>query len=451
MQIQILKLRLKKELGEILVIRIFKIIILLFVAGCSLNSSSSLWTKHKKIEYDKSLVSREINSEKEILNKEINPNIKIKINYEKNKINNSNIKTNNNGFTKYDGQLKKISKYRYSKIQYFNQYDPEISLYENNLIFFDNKGTILNFQENSKLLWKKNYYSKIERKKNPILFFSNKKNILIVADTLARYYSIDLKSGDIIWSKNNDAPFNSQIKILDNKFFVVDDNNILSCFSLKSGEKLWSYKTEKTLIKSKKKISIIIKDNKVFFANSLGDITAIDSNSGKLLWQTPTQSKSVYEDAMFLKISDLVLANNSIIFSNNMNEFFSLDETTGIINWKQLVNSSLRPTRVNDFIFTVSEEGFLIIIDFKTGSIIRSTDLFKNLKKKVRKKTKPTGFIVGKKNLYLTTSTGRLFIAGIDNGQTISIIKLDSGKILRPVVLKESLFIAKNDSIIKLN
>ncbi len=432
-------------------IRIFKIIILLFVSACSLNSSSSLWTKHKKIEYDKALVSREINSEKEILNKEINPNIKIKINYEKNKINNSNIKTNNNGFTKYDGKLKKISKYKYSKIQYFNQYDPEISLYENNLIFFDNKGTILNFQENSKLLWKKNYYSKIEKKKNPILFFSNNKNILIVADTLARYYSIDLKSGDIIWSKNNDAPFNSQIKILDNKFFVVDDNNILNCFSLKSGEKLWSYKTDKTLIKSQKKISIIIKDNKVIFANSLGDITAIDSNSGKLLWQTPTQSKSVYEDAMFLKISDLVLANNSIIFSNNTNEFFSLDETTGIIKWKQLVNSSLRPTRVNDFIFTVSEEGFLIIIDFKTGNIIRSTDLFKNLKKKVRKKTKPTGFIVGKKNLYLTTSTGRLFIAEIDNGQTISIIKLDSGKISRPVVLKESLFIAKNDSIIKLN
>ena len=200
-------------------IRIFKIIILLFVAACSLNPSSSLWTKNKKIEYDKSLVSIEINSKKEILKKEINPNIKIKINYEKNKIYDSNIKTNNNGFTRYDGKLKKISKYKYSKIQYFNQYDPEISLYKNNLIFFDNKGTILHFQENSKLLWKKNYYSKIERKKNPILFFSNNKNILVVADTLAKYYSIDLKSGDIIWSKNNDAPFNSQIKILNNNYY----------------------------------------------------------------------------------------------------------------------------------------------------------------------------------------------------------------------------------------
>ena len=429
---------------------IYLFLIFIIFSSCSFNKNSKFWKSgNLKIEETKNY--KEIFPNEEALKKEFNFNLKLKIKSKNLIQTTSENYLNNYGSINFDRIPKKVSNYKFSKIKKFNQYQPEILFYKNNVIFFENKGSILKFNDKKKLLWKKNYYSKIERKKNPILFFSNNKNILIVADTLARYYSIDLKSGDIIWSKNNDAPFNSQIKILNNKFFVVDDNNILNCFSLKSGEKLWSYKTEKTLIKSQKKISIIIKDNKVFFANSLGDITAIDSNSGKLLWQTPTQSKSVYEDAMFLKISDLVLANNSIIFSNNMNEFFSLNETTGIINWKQLVNSSLRPTRVNDFIFTVSEEGFLIIIDFKTGIIIRSTDLFKNLKKKVRKKTKPTGFIVGKKNLYLTTSTGRLLIAGIDNGQTISIIKLDSEKISRPVVLKDSLFIAKNDSIIKLN
>ena len=96
-------------------------------------------------------------------------------------------------------------------------------------------------------------------------------------------------------------------------------------------------KLKRPLIKSQKKISIIIQDNKVIFINTLGDITALDSNSGRLLWQTPTQSKSIYDDAMFLKISDLVLADNSILFSNNMNEFFSLDVNTGVFNWKQLL------------------------------------------------------------------------------------------------------------------
>ena len=214
---------------------------------------------------------------------------------------------------------------------------------------------------------------------------------------------------------------------------------------------MWSFKTENTLIKSQKKISIIIQDNKIVFSNTLGDISALNPINGRLLWQTPTQNKSVYEDAMFLKISDLIFSENSILFSNNMNEFFSIDLTTGILNWKQPVNSSLRPTKVNEFIFTVSDEGFLVVIDFKTGSIIRSTDLFKNFKKKKRKKIKPTGFIVGNKNIYLSTSNGRLLIVDVETGNTQSVIKLDNEKLSRPIASKQSLFIAKNNSIIKLN
>ena len=43
--------------------------------------------------------------------------------------------------------------------------------------------------------------------------FANDGNILLVADNIAKYFALDLKSGQILWSKNNLAPFNSQIKI----------------------------------------------------------------------------------------------------------------------------------------------------------------------------------------------------------------------------------------------
>ena len=81
------------------------------------------------------------------------------------------------------------------------------------------------------LSWKKNNYSKTEKKMNPILFFSTNKNYLIVADTVAKYYALDINSGQIIWSKNNSAPFNSQIKIFKDKFFIVDSENIIKCFN----------------------------------------------------------------------------------------------------------------------------------------------------------------------------------------------------------------------------
>ncbi len=433
-------------------INYFKIFFfLILLTSCSLNPNSSLWTKDKKINIEDARNIKDITKKESILQREINPNIKINFSNAK-KINSFQKQlTNNDGFTNYNGDLKKISKFKYSKIDNFNQYEPTISAEKNNIIFFDNKGSILKFDNNSKLVWKSNYYSKREIKNKPVLFFSNNQNILIVADTLAKYYALDINNGNILWSKNNTSPFNSQIKILNDKFYVVDDANNLICFSLKDGEKLWNYKVESSLIKSQKKISIVVQNEKIIFNSSLGDLTAVHIDTGKLIWQTPTQKQSVYEDAMFLKNSDLVIAKDSVLFSNNTNEFFSIDLTTGLFNWKQSINSSLRPVYVDNYIFTISEEGYLFVIDFKSGNIIRSTHIIKNLKLKKRNKFIPVGFIVGSNNIYLTTSTGRLFIIDIKTGITQKIIKIDNEKISRPIALRENIYITKNDSIIKLN
>jgi len=431
---------------------LFKLLLLIvFINSCSFNPNSSLWTKKTEIKKDKILKIKQIVEKEKVLKKELNTNLKI--NLSNLKIENSYFQdfSNNNGRSDYDGNLKSISRYKFSKIENFHQYEPEIAIDKNNIIFFDNKGNILKFNNNAKLIWKKNNYSKAEKKMKPILFFSTNPNYLIVADTVAKYYALDINSGKIIWSKNNSAPFNSQIKIFKEKFFVVDSENKIWCFSIKDGSFIWSFKTEKPFIKSQKKNSLVIKNNKVIFNNSLGDITALDLYSGELMWQTPTQTKAIYEDALFLKSADLVIGKNSIFASNNMNEFFSLDADSGIVNWKQKINSELRPTFANNLIFSITNEGYFIIIDNETGNLIRSTNVLKNIKKKKIKKFKPVGFIVGKKNIYLTTTNGRLFIIDILTGNTKSILKIDSEKISRPIVLGENLFIIKDNSIIKLN
>ena len=134
-----------------------------------------------------------------------------------------------------------------------------------------------------------------------------------------------------------------------------------------------------------------------------------------------------------------------------MNEFFSIDSNTGTINWKQKINSELRPTFINNLIFSITNEGYFVVIDNETGNLIRSTNVLKNIKNKKIKKFKPVGFIVGKKNIYLTTSNGRLFVIDILTGNTKSVLKIDNEKISRPIVLDQNLFIIKENSIIKLN
>ena len=310
---------------------------------------------------------------------------------------------------------------------------------------------MIKFDTTSKVIWKKNYYSKLEIKSKPILFFNNNDNTLIVADNLSRYYAVNIKSGNLIWSKNNASPFNSQIKIHKDKFFVTDFDNILRCFSIKDGKELWKIKTGNTFIKSEKKLSITIANNIVYFNNSIGDISAVDIESGSLLWQVPTQNQSIYQDSFFLKVSNLITDGKSIVFSNNKNEFYSLDSETGLINWKQSINSNLTSTLINELIFSISNEGYLIIIDNKTGNIIRITDLLDSFKNKKRSKINPVGFFVGKRNIYLTIDNGKLLVVDINTGKTKSILKIDNEKISKPFVLNQNLYIIKKNSIIKLN
>ncbi len=422
-----------------------------FITNCSLDQKSGIWTKTKKIEEEKKLVLKELFKEEKALDTEFNANLKIKLSAKL--INNSFVNNfdNNNGRINYNGNLKNLSRFRFSKIDNLNQFEPEIVFNDDNLIFFDNKGSILKFNNSSKLIWKKNYYSKPEKKLKPILYFANNKDTLIVADNIAKYYALNINTGKLLWSKNNSSPFNSQVKIYKNMFFVIDFENILRCYSLKDGTELWNIKTEKVFINSQKKLSLIIVDNKVYFNNSIGDISAVNINTGNLLWQTPTQSSKIYEDSFFLKTSDLIADNNSILFSNNKNEFFSLDIKTGTLNWQQKINSNLRSTLVDDMIFAISMEGFLIVIDTSTGKIIRITDIFKQFHKKKRLKIEPVGFIVGSENIYLTTSHGRLIVIDIFTGKTKSMLKIDNEKISRPFVLNQNLYIVKENSIIRLN
>ena len=217
--------------------KIIYFIIFIILSGCSLNKNSKFWSSTEKVEKEVLLKKKsrveEIFKEDEVIIKEFNQDLKIQID-EQYVINKKNIDyTNNDGLVNFDGNLKNISKYKYSKIKNFYQYEPEIVFYKNNIIFFDNKGTIIMFDKNSKLIWKRNYYSKTEQKQNPVLQFAKDNKNLVVADNLANYFMLDIETGELIWSKKNIAPFNSQIKIFNDKFFIIDFSNALRCFSLK--------------------------------------------------------------------------------------------------------------------------------------------------------------------------------------------------------------------------
>ena len=414
--------------------------LLIILSSCGLGKQEVL---------DNNKISKIIFEKSKPINKELNPNLKLKLtNLTKGEVFFGN-NTNNTGNINFSTNFDKTINYKFKTIKEFDFNQPELIFTEDKgIVFFDGKGSIFKINNKLKEIWKVNYYTKREKKLKPIIYFAQINNKLVAADNLSKVFLIDLSNGNLIKSIENNAGFNSNIKIYNDKFLIVDLNNTIRFFSINNGKELWNFETENPFIKSRKKLSLIIKGELVFFINNIGDLTALNVNNGSLFWQTPTQSNVIYQDAFALENSDLVFANDAIYFSNNKNEFFSIDARTGILNWKQAVNSSLTPTIIENFIFSVSSEGYLFVLENMQGNIIRITDMLKNIKNK-KNKIKPTGFIIAKNKIYLSLNNGRLIKADVTSGAFESISKLNGSKILRPNIFNDNMYILKNNAIIK--
>ena len=422
-------------------------IILVFLNSCSFNENSKIWKDKGNNTITKKNITKVLTEKKKVVS-EFNQGLKLDLSSIKSK--NKTIDNQNNfGLQNYKGELKKISSFKFSKLEEINQLNFKPIFLKNGIIFFDKKGSIVRYSDNQKIIWKQNHYSKAERKLKPKLNFVVDDKNLLVADSISKYYSVNIITGELNWSKNNEYPFNSSIKKYKDKIFVVDYKNTLRCYKIKDGSECWNLKTEDSFTISNIKYSLIISNDNVIFSNSIGDITAVDIETGLIVWQLPTQSSSIINETFNFKSSRLVSDGNSIFFSNNKNEFYSVDLKTGTTNWINEINSNIQPTLVGNLIFSVSNEGYLYLIEKNKGNILRITDLFLNYKDKKRKTVYPVGFVIGNKNLYLTNSDGRIIVAGIEDGNVFKIEKVSGGLISEPYIFNNNLYVVRNGSIIK--
>ena len=424
------------------------IISLFFLNNCSLNENSRIW-KNKKDNSINPKNIKKIFSEKKIITQF---NQELKLDLANIKINNKVVDNQNNyGFQNYSGSIDKVGNYKFSKLDDVNELNFKPVFLNDGLIFFDKKGSIIRYDNNQKVLWKKNHYSKLEKKLKPKLNFALVDQNLLITDSISKYYSINVNSGELIWSKNNIYPFNSEIKRGKNKIFVVDYKNTLRCYNINDGSECWNLPTEDSFTISSSNFSLIIDGELIIFTNSIGDVTAVDIDSGLITWQLPTQSSSIINETYNFKVSKLVSDNKSIYFSNNKNEFYSIDVKTGTTNWINEINSNLTPIISSNLIFTVSNEGYLYVIEKNNGNIIRISDLYINYKIKKRKNVKPIGFAIGDKKLYLTNTDGKMIIVDLNLGKVIGVEKIAGNFTSRPFIFNQSLFVIRNGSIIQYN
>ena len=106
-------------------------------------------------------------------------------------------------------------------------------------------------------------------------------------------------------------------------------------------------------------------------------------------------------------------------------------------------------TILDKLIFTISNDGYLIVLDNLKGEIIRSTKI--DTKINLKKNLFFNGFIIAKNKIYISLSDGKILVVEILNGKQIITKKLKRSNISKPIVLNKYMFILSKNSIRKYN
>ena len=318
-------------------------------------------------------------------------------------------------------------------------------VFENNIIFSDNNGTIFNINQNGEINWKKNIYKKIYKKVYKNLVFSIYQNNIYVADNIGFIYSIGLNNGKLVWIKNHGIPMKSNIKIYKNKIFLINQDNRILCFNTKNGSKIWDIRSVPSFIKLQNFLSSAIsKQGDVIAINSSGDLLKVNANNGKIAWSLNTLESTLAHATDFFKSSEIVIIDDNIIVSSK-SSLFSYNLNTGYTNWKQEVSSIGAPIIDGKNIFILTDNGYFVIIDKDTGIIISSTNILKILKKK-KQETKITGFIMGSGKIYSVTSNGYLIVSSPVSGKVEYFKKIGDPVTSAPIINNGKLYILTKNS-----
>ena len=361
---------------------IFKLFFLILLTCCSFDNKTGIWNEENNILIDKSnnifKDFKNTSSSEKIFDETIpiknNFDFKIPEPISNKKWNDIFYKTNNNlnnfkfsGYNQLVFKSKKLSKYL----------SGGDLLFENgNVIISDIKGNLIVFSvSENKIISEFNFYKKrfkrIKKKLNIIV----EKNIIYVADNIGYIYAINFVDNKIIWAKDYKIPFSSNLKIFQDKIAVSSQNNNLNIINKNDGNLIKLIPTEETIINNQF-INNLSTDGKkqIFFLNTFGSLYSIDFDSLRINWfNNFNQSTELLNSELF--DGNKIVNNDEFLIISSNNKTYVIENQTGTIVKIFNFSVKVKPIIINELVFLITNNNYLITLDLKSNSILYSYNI----------------------------------------------------------------------------
>ena len=122
-----------------------------------------------------------------------------------------------------------------------------------------------------------------------------------------------------------------------------------------------------------------------------------------------------------------------------------MNSINGVLKWDFPFNSKISPIILENYVFLISEKGFVVSLDRRNGNVIWSQNLFKNSKKLKYDKTGDiTSILFVSDQIFLTTEQGYFIFLDYQNGKVLNYSKVSKGFFSKPVISNKTILIIDN-------
>ncbi|RPG94226.1 MAG: hypothetical protein CBE13_003045 [Candidatus Pelagibacter sp. TMED253] len=439
--------------------RLLLIIFIIILTQCSFDNKTGIWdnTIQVSVKNDKRFKDFDtLYTEEKSFRKIISPDKSLKISFDpiktvlkwpdefyKNSNNLDNFSYKN--LNEIIFKSKKLSKY---KIKDKLLFDGE------NIIAVDSKGSIFLYSiENRKISFKYNFYKKKYKKLEKNLNIIVEKNIAYVSDDIGYLYAINYKDKRLLWAKYYKIPFRSNLKILENKIILADQNNTLYVINKFNGEKLKLFPTEEVVLKNDFSNSIALNNESLFYLNTYGSLYSVNKNNLNIDWFLSLNKSLELSPGNLFYSNPIVIYKDKIIVSTDPT-LYVLDSNSGFTLFQKSITSIVSPIISDKYLFIITKDNLLVCIDLISGNILYSSDVNQEIANflKTKKKSisiKSLSIVNNSLSIFLNNS----YIVNFNkNGKVKNIKKLRVKLGTFPIFISNSiLYLNKKNKLIILN
>jgi len=249
-------------------------------------------------------------------------------------------------------------------------------------------------------------------------------------------------AGNELWRQKVFVPVRGAPTVKDGRVFVVTVNNEIHALDAKSGTPLWKHAGIPEVAGLLGGGSPAVKDNIVVVAYTSGEIYALSADKGDVLWSDSLIS-SLRADSIasipHIRARPIIDDDNKVYSISHGGRIAAVDLKTGARLWQQDIGSMRTPALVGDYLYLVSNQDDLICLNRHSGKTAWEVALPRSSESNVR--ITWAGPLLAGGHLILCGSNGEILFMSAQTGEKIKSLQVDVPLFLSPIVAENMLLV----------